>query len=330
MRTGGVALCVLTILAFLSVAARSAEPVDIREWDVPYDGSRPRDPYAESAGAVWFVGQAGDYLGRFDVVAQSFEKVDLEDGTGPHNLIVDADGVVWFAANHKGYIGRYDPKSGAIEKVMMPDKAARDPHTLAFDANGDIWFTAQSGNVVGKLTVADRKVALIPVPTKRARPYGIAVAPGGTPWIALFGTNKLASVDPRTMALSEHLLPRTDARPRRLGLTSDGRVWYVDYAEGYLGAYDPAAQSVEEWPLPAGEDARPYGMAIDSADRIWLVETGPSPNMFVGFDPKRRAFFAAGAIPSGGGSVRNMIYHAPSGTIWFGTDANTLGRAKLD
>jgi len=24
-----------------------------------------------------------------------------------------------------------------------------------------------------------------------------------------------------------------------------------------------------------------------------------------------------------------MDYHAPAGTIWFGTDANTIGRAKV-
>jgi len=24
-----------------------------------------------------------------------------------------------------------------------------------------------------------------------------------------------------------------------------------------------------------------------------------------------------------------MDYHAPTGTIWFGTDANTIGRAKV-
>jgi virginiamycin B lyase len=59
------------------------------------------------------------------------------------------------------------------------------------------------------------------------------------------------------------------------------------------------------------------------------VETGPSPNRLVGFDPGTESFFSITDIPSGGGSVRHMFYHEPDNTIWFGTDANTIGRASL-
>jgi virginiamycin B lyase len=34
-------------------------------------------------------------------------------------------------------------------------------------------------------------------------------------------------------------------------------------------------------------------------------------------------------IPSGAGAVRNMDYFEPAGEIWFGTDMNTIGRAKV-
>src|SRR5690606_17100231 len=122
--------------------------------------------------------------------------------------------------------------------------------------------------------------------TPNARPYGIVVTPEGVAWVALFGTNKLARIDPETLTAREYALPRADARPRRIDLGSDGRVWYVDYAGGFLGAYDPAADRFREWPLPSGPDARPYALAVDDRDRIWLVETGPQPNRFVGFDPR--------------------------------------------
>jgi virginiamycin B lyase len=70
-------------------------------------------------------------------------------------------------------------------------------------------------------------------------------------------------------------------------------------------------------------------MAVDDRDRIWIVETGVSPNRFVGFDPATEAFFAATAIASGGGSVRHMTHDPRTRSIWFGTDTNTLGRARL-
>jgi virginiamycin B lyase len=70
-------------------------------------------------------------------------------------------------------------------------------------------------------------------------------------------------------------------------------------------------------------------MALDHKDRIWLVETGIRPNRFVGFDPAREAFVATADIPSGAGTVRHMMFDARTRAIWFGTDAGTIGRARV-
>ena len=137
-------------------------------------------------------------------------------------------------------------------------------------------------------------------------------------------------IDPDTLALSEVDLTREEARPRRLEVTSDGRVWYVDYAQGRLGVYDPGSEEFKEWILPSGETSRPYGTALDSQGRIWMVETGVLPNLFVGFDPSTETFFSSTPVPSGGGTVRHMHFHAPSGTVWFGTDTNYIGRAVVE
>lgn len=311
-------------------AAIEQNPVDIKEWQVPYAG-QPRDPFAAGDDEIWFAGQTGHYLGRYTPSGGGFFKHDLKDGAGPHNLIVAANGMIWYSGNLKGYIGRYDPKTGDIVKISMPDPKANDPHTLIFDQEqAHIWFTVQWGNFIGRLTLADSSVKLLPVPTAGARPYGIRLAPDGTPWIALLGTNKLASVDPQTLKLTEHTLPSKDARPRRLEITGDGRIWYADYARGTLGLYNPKASGADafkEWPLPAGEDSRPYGMALDKHDRVWVVATGVMPNLFVGFDTKAGKIVSITPIPSGAGSVRNMHYHPPTDTVWFGTDKQTLGRA---
>lgn len=305
-------------------------PVQIDEWQVPYEASRPRDPFAESADSVWFVGQRTGYLARLDVEAGTFTKVDLPDGEGPHNLIVGSDGIVWYAGNRTGVIGRYDPASGEIEEIPMPDDAARDPHTLIFDAEEEnIWFTVQGGNFMGRLALDGRKVDLIASRTERSRPYGIKLAPDGHIWVVLFGTSKLARIDPETLALTEIDLPRTEARPRRLEVGADGRVWYVDYAGGRLGAYDPATDSFEEWTTPSGDGSRPYGTAMDGQGRVWFVETSPEPNLFTGFDPETETFFGATPVPSGGGTIRHMHYHAPTGAVWFGTDTNYVGRAMV-
>lgn len=319
----------LSVLGLLFPQLPPTDEVKITEWVVPWPDSRPRDPYVDGEGRVWFVGQRADYAAHLLPETGAFKRYDLEAGAGPHNLIVDADGMVWYAGNRAAHIGKLDPADGSIVKYPMPDPRARDPHTLVFDAHGDLWFTVQGGNFVGKLSRAEGTVELIEVPTPRARPYGIVLDGDGRPWIALFGTHKLAVVDPEAMTLEEIDLPRAETRPRRLGITSNGGVWYVDYAGGMLGRLDPETRAVKEWPMPDGEGSRPYGMAVDDRDRVWFVETGVDPNRFVGFDPATETFFASAAIESGGGSVRHMFFHAPERAVWFGTDANTIGRARL-
>lgn len=322
-----VVLAAFVGLAFADIAY-AADPV-IEEWNVPWERTRPRDPYAADSGLVWFVGQGDDYVAWLDPVSGEFKRYDLGEGAGPHNLIVDGDGMVWYAGNRAAHIGRLDPSSGAIEKIPMPRPEARDPHTLVFDDAGDIWFTVQGGNFVGKLTVETRTVDLIEVPTKRARPYGIKIDGEGTVWVALFGTYKLARIDPAKMTLEEIELPREEARPRRLEVTSDGMVWYVDYADGMLGRLDPKTRAIDEWDMHGGSGSRPYGMASDAKGRIWLVESGRHPNRFVGFDPRTASFISSVEIESGGGTVRHMHYRAATNEVWFGTDTNTIGRAQL-
>lgn len=321
--------------AFAQVAQSAGGAVDhavqITEWAVPWEKTRPRDPYVAPDGRVFFVGQTGNYIAVLDPTSGQFKRFEIDSGTHPHNLIVDRQGMVWYAGNRNGMIGKLDPATGVITRHPMPDPAARDPHTLVFDQAGNIWFTAQRSNYVGRLDVRSGKVDLVKVATERSLPYGIVVDRSGRPWFNEFGVAKIASIDPKTLEIKEFALPHEGARGRRIGLTSDGKVWYVDYARGFLGRLDPATGKVEEWANPSGAEARPYAMTVDDRDRVWYVESGVRPNRLVGFDPKTgRVFSITPIAQSGGLTVRHMVYHAPTKSIWFGTDAGTIGRAKIE
>jgi virginiamycin B lyase len=322
----------LVLLLTASGAGAAEGPtleVQVREWPVPWEGTRPRDPCVGPDGRVWFVGQEGDYLAFLEPASGRFEKLDLEPGTGPHNLIVDETGAVWFTGNRKGYIGRLDPATGEIARYPMPDPKAEDPHTLAFDPSGDVWFTVQFSNFVGKLETRTGAVRLIGLPNEGSRPYGIVVDGKGRPWFNEFGTDAIGTVDPATLELEEVGLPDPGARSRRIALGKDGGVWFVDYARGFLGRLDPATRRVREWPMPGGSQSLPYAMAADDRGRLWAVETGPQPNRILAFDPKVERFVAKAEIPSGGGTVRNMVFAPKARQIWFGTDKGTIGRVAV-
>jgi len=127
----------------------------------------------------------------------------------------------------------------------------------------------------------------------------------GMPWFVQFGTNKLASIDPSTMAIKEFTLPNAATRPRRIAITGGDILWYADYSRGYLGRFDTKTGSVKEWPSPGGPQSQPYGI-VGLKDVVWYSESGVSPNTLVRFDPKAEKF-QTWTIPSGGGVVRNMM-----------------------
>jgi virginiamycin B lyase len=326
----------LTLTALAMIAALPAPPapldtVRITEWAVPYPESRPRDPFVDGQGRVWFVGQVGNYVAYFVPATKQFKRYELDPEVNPHNLIVARDGMVWYAGNRAAHIGKLDPVSGKVVKYPMPDPAARDPHTLVFNSSQtQIWFSVQGGNFVGRLDLKSGKVDLVKMTRDGARPYGIMMDAQDRPWFVEFGTNRIGTVDPKTMALKEYDLPNERSRPRRIALTSDGMVWYGDYTRGYLGRLDPKTGAVKEWANPSGATSLPYAMTMDDEDRVWFVETGVRPNRLVGFDPKTEQFFSnTPVLPSGGGTVRHMVFEPKTRSIWWGSDTNQLGRAEI-
>lgn len=299
--------------------APQADADELREWEVEW-GGRSRDPYVAPDGKVWFVGQAGNYIAWFDPATEGFRRYEIEDGTNPHNLIVDEDGFVWYAGNRNGRIGRLDPATGEAEVFMTGE--ARDPHTLVFDGKGRIWFTSQQANRVGRLDMATGEYVLVTPYDGRSRPYGIVIDDEGHPWVALFNTNQIIRIHPETLEITRFEKADPASRSRRVEVTSDGSVWYGDEARGYLGRIDPATGQVQEYRMPGGDSARPYALTKDDQEILWLSQTGPEKKL-VAFDPRAERFIAVKDVSH---NVRHMMFDRETGTMWFGTDANTVGR----
>ena len=125
----------ITTSLLLLATAESLAPVapDVKEWTVPWEGTRPRDPFVDAKGRVWFVGQSGNYVAYLEPNSGRFERYDIEEGTHPHNLVVDGKGMVWYTGNQNGRLVRLDPDSRKLTDFLMPDPAVRDPHTMIID-----------------------------------------------------------------------------------------------------------------------------------------------------------------------------------------------------
>jgi virginiamycin B lyase len=310
----------LCAVALAFQPAKRASPVadlnvSIREWDVPTKGAHPHDPAVAPDGSLWFTEQMVSKLGRLDPATGTFKEYPLKGpNDGPHGLVADRDGNIWYTGNFAAHIGKLDPRTGEVTQYKMPNEKAEDPHTPVFDSRGILWFTVQVGNMVGRLDPKSGTVQLKEAPTKDAKPYGIQINNKGVPFFCEFGTNKMASIDPRTMQITEYPLPQ-GARPRRMAIAADDQVYFTDYEGGNLGRLDPQTRAVKMWPSPAGAGSNPYGIVIAPDGMIWFSESGVRPNTLIRFDPKTEQF-ARATIPSGGGTVRNMAA-TPDGRIYL-------------
>ncbi|WP_434479279.1 Vgb family protein [Gemmatimonas sp.] len=199
----------------------AADTVALTEWDVPWGAAtRPRDPSIDPQGRVWFVGQEGNYVARFDPASKKFERFEIDPGTNPHTVNVDPTGDAWYAGNRNGMIGRIDGKTGKITRYPMPDAAAKDPHTITFTPKGDLWFTLQNSNMVGFLekqtgageSHCDAHAALSSVRHRPRQERAAVVQSLRLP------TSSAPSI-PRRCACVSTALPDERARGRRIALT---------------------------------------------------------------------------------------------------------------
>src|SRR5438094_733503 len=309
------------VLGQLAGAASISDAIDVKfdEWMTPSRPAYPHDPTVAPDGSIWYTAQRASTIGRFDPATQQFKEFALPTpNSGPHGLQPDRDGNIWYTGNSTGLIGKVDAKTGKVTEYKMPDPKARDPHTIVFLKDGTLLFTVQAGNFVGSLDpkAPNGNIKLVSPPTANARPYGIKTDSKEIAYFDEFNSNKIGSIDPKTMKITEYPLPDPAARPRRIAVAKDDPVWYGDYGRGYLGHLDPKTRKVEEFKSPGGEDSRPYAIDVTSDGAIWYVETGDdAKNVLVRFNPETKKFQTF-AIPGGGGTVRNMEIDK-NGDLWL-------------
>jgi len=281
--------------------------IAFKEWQTPTLGQRSRDPIQAADGTIWWAGQWGNLIGRINPKTGEMKEYALPANAMPHTVTLDAKGNVWYTGNKNATIGYLDPKTEKITEFKMPDPEAKDPHSAIFDAKGILWFTMQLSNRVGRLDPASGEIKIVEMTTPKSRPYGIKIAPDGTPWFVCNGRGCLVRIDPATMELTEVKVPGDKARVRRLDFDRDGTIWYVNSGEGRLGRYSPATGEIKEWPSPSGPKSHPYAIVVLNGI-VWYNESGQRPDTLVRFDPKTETF-QSWAIPSGGvhaGIIRHM------------------------
>ncbi|MBV9974919.1 MAG: hypothetical protein JO105_05950 [Hyphomicrobiales bacterium] len=111
--------------------------------------------------------------------------------------------------------------------------------------------------MVERLDPKTGEIKLIASPTPNSSPYGMAISSKAVPYFCEFGANKLASIEPATLAIREYALPHADSRARSMAITNNDIAWYTDYSRDYLGKFDSLSGNFSEYPRRADHNLGP-------------------------------------------------------------------------
>jgi virginiamycin B lyase len=118
-----------------------------------------------------------------------------------------------------------NPKTGEVTEYHMPDGPETDPHTPVFDQRGIFVVHKRASELCGAARSEDGTGEIDEGSDSACSSLRDCSDFGGVPYFCEFGSNKLASIDPKSLAVSEYPLPQQDARPRRLALAPDGTTY---------------------------------------------------------------------------------------------------------
>lgn len=314
LRPGGEASVTLRLAFAAPVAAAAIEVKGaMRTWDLPVPGAAAHDAAVDPKGNIWVTLQDSGHIARFDPRSKEWTLFKVPTpNSGPHGLVSDIAGNIWFTENYAGKIGRWDVKTGAINEYSLP--SAKDPDSPVIGPRGNLWFTAQQSNLIVRLDVATGKANEFSVPSQNAQPYGIILAGDGALWFCESAGHKLGRVDPDTGVITEFAPPNSDVQPRRLVALGDA-IYFTDFGGGRLGRITLADKKFKLWDSPSGHDSEPYGIAADSAGKIWYAESAEKANKLVRFNPAVEVFDVY-PMPAENSSVGNIALDA-HGHLWM-------------
>ncbi len=279
----------------------------VSEWPVPTP-KFARDPAPGPDGNIYIAVMQGDRIARFDPRRRVFNEWDVPAGAHPHGLVVDRDGIVWYTGNGNGTIGELDPASGKVKQHKTPSGGS--PHTIVMSDDGVLWFTNQSGSVgrlerkTGKIVEyrmsggpygialdrqgnvwvcrmnADRLGRLNPATGEMSelfmgsgsRPRRMAAAPDGTLWVTLYGTGRLAHVDPESRKLiREYAMPAgADGGPYAVTVDGSGRVFASEIQSDTVAVLDPKTEKFQVIRLPS-KNVGIRKAIVDASGRFWYM-----------------------------------------------------------
>lgn len=155
-------------------------------------------------------------------------------------------------------------------QVPWPNTRPRDP---AVAQDGRVWLVGQGGDYAAVFNPKTRQFKSYDLP-KGTGPHTIYITRDQQVWYAGNLAQHLGRIDPGTGNITQVAMPQGElSDPHTLYEDSKGRLWFTAQWANQIGRFDRQSGKIEYVDV-ATDNARPYGLAIDSQDNVWVVLLG--------------------------------------------------------
>lgn len=223
-----------------------------------------------------------------------------------------ADGSIWVTTYMPGQFMRIVPGLEPFLSSYSGSIAGCADFTTA-GPDGAIWYGDTCNNAVGKFVPGDTISATETANGSVHQPTGIIAGPDNKIWIGSYADNTLDSIDPVTMAVTQHAIPDASAGIYNLaagppiGPSHDPSVCYTGIDSQTIYCYDITTDTTIDLPK-------------SSAGPAPLV-TGPDNLLYVGMQGTNKIVSYSAAS----GSLQQQFTYPASGSLAYAPGWLTVG-----
>jgi virginiamycin B lyase len=288
----------------------------IDEFPIPTPTSLPTGITAGPDGAIWFVEENGNRVGRITTSGQITEFLIPTASATPQEIVAGPDGALWFTEYGNNKIGRitsagvFDPPNG----YDLPAGAGPDGITAGPD--GALWFTQIGTDQIGKITTSG-SISHYPLVTG-FNPGDIAAGPDGRLWFTESEAGKVGAINPSTGAVQEFDRPGADPS----AITSSGAsLWFTQFSANRIEQMSTSGAQINVFPAGSG----PSGIAFGPDGAIWFAQSVANKIGRLTTSGSLTEF----PVPTTATEGPDGVAAGPDHAIWFTEKgANQIGRIE--
>ena len=232
---------------------------------IPTGDSGPGTITPGPDGALWFVENFANKIGRI-TTSGSFAEFSIPTAnSGVTGITAGPDGALWFTESIGEKIERVTT-TGAFTEFPVPNTSGTALNGIVTGPDGALWFADAGANKIGRITTAG-VVTGFPIPTAQSSPTGITVGPDGALWFT-----ELAKIGRITTSgrVTEFTVPTPNGQPGAITLGPDGTLWYA-YAFANRVGHVTTSGTFTEYTISAQAQSA-VGVAAGPDGAIWFTE----------------------------------------------------------